>query len=194
MDCYGRYDTRIAYKDTKLEAGIPLNVSTSYIYRMHTEIEAILVEGEDDAVSTVRSSLLLWGFGLMVILGNLLFNPLWEGPWYAKLWLPAVYVGALVVMLVSKFNRRTEFGKIVFEHGWIRIAPKGGDREVFRVAELDELSIHPGKPGFFRNPLTHGSLGTLTFRHKGEARSFAFRLHRHEDVDVLVKLMGPSGD
>ncbi len=156
---------------------------------MQTEIEATLVEGEDDAVSTVRSSLLLWGFGLAVIVGNLVLNPLWEGPWFAKLWLPAVYLGALVVLLVSKFNRRTEFGKIVFEQGWIRIAPKGGDREVYRIAELDELSVRPGKPGFFRNPLAPGSLGTVTFSHKGETKSYAFRLRKHDDLAAFMDLL-----
>lgn len=156
---------------------------------MQTEIEAILVEGEDDAVSTVRSSLLLWGFGLAVIVGNLLLNPLWEGPWYAKLWLPAVYVGALIVLLVSKFNRRTEFGKIVFEQGWIRITPKGGDREVYRVTEMKELSVNPGKPGFFRNPLAYGSLGSLSFQYKGEAKTYTFRLRNYNDVDVFSDLM-----
>lgn len=156
---------------------------------MQTEIEAILVEGEDDAVSTVRSSLLLWGFGLAVIVGNLLVNPYWKGPWYAKLWLPAIYLGALVVLLVSKFNRRTEFGKIVFEQGWIRIMPKGGDREVYRLAEIEELIVNPGKPGYFRNPLAYGSLGSLSFQYKGEAKTYTFRLRNYNDVDVFLDLM-----
>ncbi len=156
---------------------------------MHTEIEATLANGEDEAVSTVRSSLLLWGFGLAIIVGNLLLNPLWEGPWYAKLWLPAVYVGALIVLLVSKFNRRTEFGRITFEQGWIRIVPKGGEREVFRIAELEELTVNPGKPGYFRNPLTPGSLGTLSFTHNGEHRTYSFRLRKHEDLDAFLDLL-----
>jgi hypothetical protein len=156
---------------------------------MPNEIEAVLVEGEDDAVSTVRSALLLWGFGLAVIIGNLVLNPLWEGPWFAKLWLPAVYIGALAVLLVSKFNRRTEYGKIVIEHGWIRVVHKSGDREVFRIAELESLDIVPGKPGFFRNPFSAESLGNISFLLDGTTRSFNFRLRRHEDLEVL-RLLG----
>ncbi len=153
------------------------------------EVEAVLVQDEDDAVSTARSSLLLWGFGLAVIVGNLLLNPLWEGPWYAKIWLPAVYVGALAVLLVSKYNRRTEHGKVIFEQGWIRIVPKSGDREAFRLSELEEVSVHPGKPGFFRNPFIKGSVGRLQFRHKGEDRHIMFRLRDWEHEPLLRSLM-----
>jgi hypothetical protein len=159
---------------------------------MHSDVEATLVEDDADAVSTARSSLLLWGFGLAVIIGNLIINPLWHGPWYTKIWLPAVYVGGLIILLVSKYNRRSEHGKVVFEQGWIRVAPKGGEREVFRVAELVDLIVLPGKPGFFRNPLSTGSTGTITFLHKGESRSFTFRLRRHEDV-ALLKSFGFLG-
>jgi hypothetical protein len=154
---------------------------------MQTDVEATLVEDDADAVSTARSSLLLWGFGLAVIVGNLILNPLWEGPWFAKLWLPAVYIGALALLLVSKYNRRTEHGKIVFEQGWIRIIPKGGEKEVHRISDLHGLHLQPGKPGFFRNPLASGSLGTLTFQANGDIKTFAFRLRRHEDVDLLIR-------
>jgi len=156
-----------------------------YIWYMHTDVEATLIEDDAEAVSTARSALLLWGFGLAVIVGNLILNPLWNGPWYTKLWLPAVYLGGLIILLVSKYNRRTEHGKIVFEQGWIRVAPKGGEREVFRVAELENLIVLPGKAGFFRNPLATGSTGTMSFHHKGEARSYTFRLRRHDDVGRL---------
>lgn len=156
---------------------------------MQTEIEAILVEDEDDAVSTARSALLLWGFGLAIIMGNLLLNPLWEGPWYAKLWLPAVYVGALVVLLVSKYNRRTEHGKVVFELGWIRLIPKGGEREAFRVTELEGLHVDPGKPGFFRNPFVKGSIGHLRFNHSGIERHIMFRLRKWEHEPILRSLL-----
>lgn len=199
MDGYGRFNTCIAYKDTKMDNGMPLPVSlvarcdlmlqSPYISPMHTEIEAVLVEDEDDAVSTARSSLLLWGFGLTIIVGNLILNPLWEGPWYAKLWLPAVYVGALAVLLVSKYNRRTEHGKVVFEDGWIRVVPKAGERESFRMAELEDLQIHPGKPGFFRNPFVKGSVGRLQFRHNGDSRQFMFRLRTWEHAQTLDALI-----
>ena len=152
---------------------------------MQTDVEATLVDDDADAISTARSSLLLWGFGLVVIVGNLILNPLWEGPWFAKLWLPAVYVGALVVLLVSKYNRRTEHGKIVFEQGWIRITPKGGEKQVYRVADLQDLQITTGKPGFFRNPLASGSLGSLTFNVGGETNTYSFRLRKYEDVIAL---------
>lgn len=155
----------------------------------HTEVEAILTLDDDDAVSTVRSTLLLWTFGLFIILGNLIFNPLWEGPWYAKLWLPAIFVGALVLLLVSKYNRRTEFGKIVFEHGWIRISPKGADKEVYRISEITDLDVKPGIPGFFRNPLKKGTAGSLTFKHQGELKEYQFRLRKHEDVDILQQII-----
>jgi hypothetical protein len=163
---------------------------------MHTDVEATLVEDDADAVSTARSSLLLWGFGLAVIIGNLILNPLWEGPWFAKLWLPAVYIGALALLLVSKYNRRTEHGKIVFEQGWIRIIPKGGEKEVHRISDLHDLHLQPGKPGFFRNPLASGSLGTLSFQANGDTKTFAFRLRRHEDVDLLIRfgLLPPSNE
>lgn len=167
-----------------------LTPSKPYISRMPTEIEAVLVEDEDDAVSTARSSLFLWGFGLAVIVANLMLNPLWEGPWYAKLWLPALYVGALAVLLVSKYNRRTEHGKVVFEDGWIRVVPKAGERETFRVAELEDLHIHPGKPGFFRNPFVKGSVGRLEFRHNGDRRQFMFRLRNWEHAQLLDALVG----
>lgn len=159
---------------------------------MQTEIEAILVEDEDDAVSTARSALLLWGFGLAIILGNLVLNPLWEGLWYAKLWLPVVYIGALVVLLVSKYNRRTEHGKVVFEQGWIRLIPKAGDREAFRLAELEGLSVDPGKPGFFRNPFVKGSIGHVRFNQSGTERHIMFRLRKWEHEAVLRSLLYPS--
>jgi len=153
------------------------------------EVEAILTLDEDDAVSTVRSTLLLWTFGLFIILGNLIFNPLWEGPWFAKLWLPGVFVGALVLLLVSKYNRRTEFGKIVFEESWIRISPKGADKQVFRIAELTNLSIRPGLPGYFRNPLKKGTAGSLSFIHLGNVETYHFRLRKHDDLDTLNHLI-----
>jgi hypothetical protein len=155
----------------------------------HHEVEAILTLDDDYAVSTVRSTLLLWTFGLFIILGNLIFNPLWEGPWYAKLWLPAIFIGALVLLLVSKYNRRTEFGKIVFERGWIRISPKGTDKEVYRIAEITDLDIKPGIPGFFRNPLKKGTAGSLRFKNKGELKEYQFRLRKHEDVDILQQII-----
>lgn len=199
MDGYGRYDTCIARKDTKMVAVIPSIVAWDdmaqepYIRCMQTEVEAILVEGEDDAVSSVRRALLLWSAGLAVIVGNLILNPLWVGPWYTKLWLPAVYVGALVVLLVSKFNRRTEHGTIVFEPGWIRVVHKSGDRAAFRIAELEAWTITSGKPGFFRNPLVTHSLGYTAFRHGDEAYSFKFRLLRHDDSDVLHDMYPIAG-
>jgi hypothetical protein len=154
---------------------------------MHTDVEATLVADDDDAVSTARSTLLLWGFGLTIIIGNMILNPLWEGPWLAKLWLPAVYVGGLVLLLMSKYNRKIEHGKIVFEQGWIRISPKGGEKVVYRIAELQEFKLIPGKPGFFRNPLATGSLGSVSFQLNNEWKSFSFRLHKRDDVGLLKR-------
>lgn len=151
----------------------------------YPEVEAFLMHPEGEAAGSVRASLLLWSVGLVVICVNLAVNPYWEGPWYEKLWLPAVYVGALALLLVSKFNRLSEYGRIVFERDFIRVVPRAGERQVFRVRELHGLELNPGRAGFLRNPLKAGSVGTLRFEQGGVEHLYFFRLRRHDHVEIL---------
>jgi hypothetical protein len=145
------------------------------------ELEAILSENEKEAVDAVKQTLMLWALGFLIITGNLLFNPLWLGPWLSKIWLPAVYLAALVLLLVSKFNRRTEAGRVVFEPQWIRVFPKGGDPQVVRISDVENLFIDSGKAGFFRNPFQMNSFGVIRYRSNNLDFEYHFRLLRLDD-------------
>jgi hypothetical protein len=149
------------------------------------ELEAILSNNEEEAVSMVKQSLFLWGIGLIIICGNLIFNPLWEGHWLSKIWLPAVYVAALVLLAVSKYNHRTEAGRIVFETDWIRIFPKDVESKAFRISELQDLSIESVSSGFFRNPFQMKSFGIIRFRFSEQWYEYHFRLLRTKDESML---------
>lgn len=149
------------------------------------ELQAVLSENESEAVSVVKQTIALWMLGFLIITGNLLFNPLWVGPIASKIWLPAVYLAALYLLLVTKYNRRTEAGKIIFEKEWIRVFPNGAETEVFRISELEHLSIHSGKAGFLRNPFQINSFGVVQFRKFDQDYEFHFRLLRTKDDDLL---------
>lgn len=146
------------------------------------ELEAILSKNEEEAVSTVKQSILLWVLGFLIICGNLIFNPLWEVNWLSKIWLPAIYIAALFVLLISKYNRHTEAGRIVFETEWIRIFPKDEESKALRISDLQSLHIEKGTAGFFRNPLQMKSNGLIRFHLNGESFEYHFRLLRTKDV------------
>ncbi len=153
-----------------------------------TELEAVLSDHESEAYVNVKQSLLLWSFGFIIIVGNLLFNPLWEGSILSKIWLPVIYLAALVLLLVSKYNHRTQAGRIVFEKEWIRVYPKGSDTIALRIFDLEDVFIDSGKPGFFRNPLQKHTFGILHFRSNGQYHEYHFRLLRTTDKSVLATI------
>lgn len=153
----------------------------------YPEAEAILVDSENEAVSAVRSTLLIWVAGFLIILANIFFNPAWENNLIEIIWLPVVYIGAVFFLLIGKFNRETDHGRIVFERDFIRVIPKDGTTRVYRISELRNMTISPGKAGFIRNPFNHSSLGFVQFFHADDQVKLYFRFRSESDARRLTE-------